>query len=288
MAVYRAKNINDHDFSVYHAVYSQENIFLSYDWTERVEVVGPKGCGYLLLRDETPVGGVVYQDGHITSPFLIPPFSDKDEFWQELLKLWKCPENVLFFDFIPDSYCGFLEKAGARKKWGQSRMIRPTTKENVVLDKQYYFTEPTVADIDEIIQAVYESHLHGYTSTITGPPDRKETEEAVNRRFTAFSETGTLHFGTIVKSVDSHRVAAVCLAGIYPGACDHFSTIHQVSVLPQHRRKGLAEAMIRNTINTAHSQSPVITLGVMTGNPAKKLYSKVGFISGMEYNDYVL
>ena len=96
-----------------------------------------------------------------------------------------------------------------------------------------------------------------------------------------------MDFGTIVKNREDHKIAAVCLAGIYPGACNDFSTIHQVSVLPQHRQKGVAEAMIRNTINTAWKRSPAISLGVMTGNPAKKLYSKIGFISGMEYNDYV-
>lgn len=288
MTKFRTEKISDHDFKVYHAVYSQENIFMSYDWLERLEVAEPDGCGFLLKRDGVAVGGVVFRDGHMTSPFLIPPFCDKDEFWRGLLELWKVPGETLFFDFIPESYCAFLEKAGGRKMRGQCRMLRPTTKENAVLNKDYYFFEPAESDKKEITEVVYESHLHGYTSTVTGPTDRKKTEIAVDRRFTAFSETGSLHFGTIVRTCDSHKIVAVCLAGIYPDACDNFSTIHQVSVLPEHRRKGVAEAMIRNTINTAYQHSPVISLGVMAGNPAKKLYSKIGFISGMEYNDYEL
>ena len=287
MSVYTTEKISDHDFKIYHAIYSQENIFMSYDWKERVELSEPDGCGFLLAKDGIAVGGAIYRDNHVTCPFFFFFFCDKYEFWNELLRLWKVRDDKLFLDFIPESYCEPLEKAGAQKKRGQCRMLRPTTKENVLLNKDYYFSTPATADQEEIIEVVYESHLHGYTSTVTGLPDREEVGIAVNRRFAAFSETDTLDFGTIVKNREDHKIAAVCLAGIYPGACNDFSTIHQVSVLPQHRQKGVAEAMIRNTINTAWKRSPAISLGVMTGNPAKKLYSKIGFISGMEYNDYV-
>lgn len=85
-------------------------------------------------------------------------------------------DDKLFLDFIPESYCEPLEKAGAQKKRGQCRMLRPTTKENVLLNKDYYFSTPATADQEEIIEVVYESHLHGYTSTVTGLPDRKKWE----------------------------------------------------------------------------------------------------------------
>ena len=37
MSVYTTEKISDHDFKIYHAIYSQENIFMSYDWKERVD-----------------------------------------------------------------------------------------------------------------------------------------------------------------------------------------------------------------------------------------------------------
>jgi hypothetical protein len=41
--------------------------------------------------------------------------------------------------------------------------------------------------------------------------------------------------------------------------------------------------MMLRTINIAYTISPVITLGVMVGNPAELLYNKLGFASGPSY-----
>lgn len=104
-----------------------------------------------------------------------------------------------------------------------------------------------------------------------------------NRRFISFSETNTLHLGTIVKTKDRNKIVGVCIAGIYPDSKNNFSTIYQVSVLPEYRRQGIAKAMILNSINHAHKVSPVIGLGVLVGNPAEILYQNLGFIKGPEY-----
>ena len=96
MSVYTTEKISDHDFKIYHAIYSQENIFMSYDWKERVELSEPDGCGFLLAKDGIAVGGAIYRDNHVTCPFLIAPFCDKYEFWNELLRLWKVRDDKLF------------------------------------------------------------------------------------------------------------------------------------------------------------------------------------------------
>ena len=43
--------------------------------------------------------------------------------------------------------------------------------------------------------------------------------------------------------------------------------------------------MMLNSIDKANSISPVITLGVMVGNPAELLYRKIGFLRGPEYSE---
>ena len=144
------------------------------------------------------------------------------------------------------------------------------------------------ADKKDIVSVVYEAHLHGYTSTVVGPPDISNVADALERRYLAFGKTNTLGFSTIIKRRDTNEIAAVCIAGIYPDSLNEFSTIHQVSVLPKYRRKGLAQAMILNTINHAYEKSLVITLVVKDGNPAKELYSKLGFAAGCGYGDYLL
>lgn len=245
MSEYRFVRISDEHFSIYYSVYCMENIFLHYDWAERLRNVKPESSGYILLKEETPMGGVTLNKNHISRPFLIEPFGNKYEFWTAVLKLTKGAEKELFLEL----------------------------KEN---------------EIDNIISVVYEAHLKGYTSTIMGMPSFENIARAVERQITAFFQTQTLGFGAVIKKRETHEMVAVCIAGIYPESTNDFATINQVSVLPEYRRKGLANAMIRRVISNAHGKSPVIILDVMDGNPSKKLYSELGFVAGCGYSDYVV
>ena len=77
-------------------------------------------------------------------------------------------------------------------------MYRPTSEYNITPNDNFYFTIPTAMDKNEIIQVIYEAHLNGYTSTVYGKPHISNVEEAINRRFISFSQTNSLHFGTII------------------------------------------------------------------------------------------
>lgn len=167
--------------------------------------------------------------------------------------------------------------------------MRPTVKINANLDSRFYFVTPTEDDKAEIIQAVYDAHSTGYTSTVR-EINKLEIEEAINRRLLLFTQTNTLYMSTLVRCKEDHTLAGVCIAGIYPNPQNNFSTIHQVSVRPQFRRQGIAEAMMLNSISVASEVSPVTTLGVLIGNPAELLYSKIGFAAGSRYSElsYVL
>ena len=288
MFEYRFVRISDEHFSRYYSVYCMENIFLHYDWAERLRNVKPESSGYILLKEETPMGGVTLNKNHISRPFLIEPFGNKYEFWTAVLKLTKGAEKELFLDFVPDTHRKVLEEIGAKRKHGQYKMLRPTAKMDAALDPHFYFDVLKENEIDNIISVVYQAHLKGYTSTIMGMPSFENIARAVERQITAFFQTQTLGFGAVIKKRETHEMVAVCIAGIYPESTNDFATINQVSVLPEYRRKGLANAMIRRVISNAHGKSPVIILDVMDGNPSKKLYSELGFVAGCGYSDYVV
>lgn len=284
MSNYLFQHVKDDYFSIHYAIYGI-NIYMSYDWKDQLNKFSPNGNGTLIFKDGIPVGGITINNNHLSSPFLIPPFYDVEEFWKTVIEYSKKDNKngTLYFDNIPESHADIITSLGAQKRWAQRQMYRPTSEYNIKPNNKFYFTLPAEADKNEIIQVVYEAHLNGYTSTVYGKPDISDIEEAINRRFNSFSQTNTLHFGTIVKTKDTNQIAAVCIAGIYPDSKNSFSTIHQVSVLPTYRKKGLAKTMILNSINTAHKTSPVIGLGVLIGNPAELLYQKLGFISGPAY-----
>lgn len=284
MNKYLIQHVKDDYFSTHYAIYGT-NIYMEYDWKELLDRFSPNGNGILIFKDDVPIGGITTNNNHFSSPFLIPPFRDNKEFWQAVINYSKedNKNDTLYFDYIPESHVDIITSLGATKRWAQRRMYRPTAEYNIKLNDKFYFTNPTEADKNEIIRVVYKAHLNGYTSTVYGKPDISNIEEAINRRFISFSQTNTLHFGTIVKTKDTNKIAAVCIAGIYPDSPNDFATIHQVSVLPAYRKQGIAQAMILNSINTAHRISPVIGLGVLVGNPAELLYQKLGFIGGPAY-----
>lgn len=284
MSKFLFQHVSDDYFSIHYAIYGT-NIYMSYDWKELLEKFSPRGNGVLISMDGVPVGGIIINNNHISSPFLIPPFCGNKEFWQAVLDHSKqdIKNDILYFDNIPENHADILSSLGAMKRWAERRMHRPTAEYNIKPNHNFYFTVPSETDKNEIIQVVYEAHAKGYTSTVYGKPDISKIEDAINRRFISFSQTNTLYFGTIVKTKDTNKIAAVCIAGIYPDSLNDFSTIHQVSVLPAYRRQGLAQAAILNSINAAHLASPAIGLGVLAGNPAENLYRKLGFTSGPAY-----
>ena len=286
MADYRLEKISNYDFSRYHAVYARENIHMDTDWHALLENAGPLDCGCLLYRDDTPIGGAVFRRGTVSAPFLIPPFTDRQKFWNAVFSLYMPENSLLHLEHIPVTHAEVLLSLGAVQKSGQYRMMRPTALMSPSLDPAYEFALPSECDRNEIIRVIYEAHLRGYTSTINGRPAIEYVRYQTGRRFNAFAKTGTFDMGTIVLSRADRRIIAVCLAGIYPDSPNDFATVHQVSVHPDHRRRGVARAMLMNTISKAARRSPVITLGVLKGNPAMQLYESVGFIAGCEYGDY--
>ncbi|WP_312372518.1 GNAT family N-acetyltransferase [Lachnoclostridium sp.] len=285
MDKYTFTQVDKKQYGIYHAIYSDCNIFMRLDWNERMNVLKSNENGYFVFLKDKLVGGFSLLDNQISNPFMFPPFIDRLLFWKIVLDYASeiCCKDELYLSNISKADVEILtEQFSATIKMTQRIMLRPTEQSDVGLKGNFYFTELLENDIPYIVQTVFTAHSTGYTSK-SKTPDKEEIEKAINMRFQAFSQTKTLHLSTLVKSIDNHELVGVCIAGIYPDSPNNFSTIHQVSVLPEFRKRGIAESMMLRTINTAHTISPVITLGVMVGNPAEQLYNKLGFTSGPSY-----
>jgi hypothetical protein len=75
-------------FAVYQTIYSNTDMYLSYDWDSRLgDTKSWSGHGYFLVLDGTKIGGAIITDDMIRFPFLILPFEDRAQFWAYLLKL---------------------------------------------------------------------------------------------------------------------------------------------------------------------------------------------------------
>ncbi len=276
---YKLEPADSELFATYHAVYSNEEFDLCFAWDEQLaELRSCKNC-YFLYRNGLCIGGLTISSDSISNPFLIQPFSDRVLFWTIILKQLKMhiQESNIHINQLRQVDADVLISLGACKKWSEQRMYRPTDILETETGFSYDLVCPTENDIPEIVQLVYQAHVHDITASTYGEPVVSDVEKAILRRFDSFSQTNTLHFGRVAKEKETQKSVGVCIAGIYPASPDNFSTIHQVSVLPAYRRQGIAENMMRTVISTAHSISPVIGLGVLVGNPAENLYQKLGF-----------
>jgi len=304
-------------FAVYHTIYTDADIFARFDWNERVDGavdnLEDTTCVFI-YEDEKLAGGFSIEDNHMSYPFIAPGTRKNDcgteqseeqknskisidarkIFWDSVLSYAakNCGKENLFLNEIPEADALALVRSfGAELKWSKRRMLRPTEPCVPTLDNEFYFDALTENDKPEMIDVIFEAHSAGYTKTVF-KPDTDEIKNAVERRFRLFGETETLYMGNVVRTKSGGAIAGVCIAGIYPCQSDYstknFATIHQLSVKPEYRRRGIATAMIQKSINDAHPVSPVMTLGVLIGNPAEKMYESMGFKTGPVYSGLVV
>ena len=280
------QRIDDRSFEIYHAVYTADNLFLHYDWNQMLENYAPHGNGYLLLKDDIPIGGAVICAGKITSPYLIPPLDDPAEFMKQLLQLVSNDCSRIELAYIPEVFETALRESGACKTRSKCQMIRPTGVCQFELPDVFYFDTVKLSEKKEMVEVIFQAHQSGYTASVEGPLDPGCVEEVLQQRLDIFSSNHTLDMGVVVKEWRTNQIVGVCIAGKYPDVPNDFSTIHQLAVHPSFQRRGIATAMIRQVLDTAHKCSPVILLGVLHGNPAETLYHKLGFRRGPVYSDY--
>jgi ribosomal protein S18 acetylase RimI-like enzyme len=281
-------------FAVFHTIYTASNIFDRFDWNERVDdavdCISNKNA-YFVYENEILIGGFTLKDNHLNYPFIVTPFDDRKMFWGTVLDyaVKISGNNEIYLNEIPEADTNvLLQFCDATLRWSKQRMLRPTEQCAFTLDDNFYFDNLTITDIKEIISVIYEAHSDGHTSTVW-KPDMAEIETAVQRRFESFGKTNTLYMSNTVKNKEDDTIVAVCIAGIYPDSetysTGNFATIHQISVKPEYRRKGIAKAMMLKSINDASNLSPAITLGVLKNNPAEKLYKEIGFRAGESYSE---
>lgn len=289
MLNYQLVQANSELFATYHAVYSDVEFDMCYDWNERVRNLQLCEDCYFLYRDGERIGGLTIKLNTISNPFLIAPFTDRELFWNVLLKQMrgKNQEGHININGVNQRDVDVLLACGATKKWSHQRMNRPTDILGIKTFPPYELINPREKDIPEIIQVVYNSHVHDITSKTYGEPNISYVENEIKRRLVSFSQTSTLNLSVVAIEKETSKIVGVCIAGIYPDSPNNFSTINQVSVLPQYRRQGVAEMMMTYSINTAHSVSPVIGLGVLVGNPAENLYRKLGFTAEPSFTDLI-
>ena len=198
-------------FAIFHTIYTDSNIFLRFDWNERVEdtmdcITDDKA--YFLYDHDKILGGFVLKGNNINYPFVVTPFDNIPKFLEIVLKfaLEKSGQNQIILNEISETFSHVLvQKYGATLKWSKRRMVKPTEKYSPVLDINLYFDILAIKDKTEIIKVIYEAHSVGYTSTVW-KPDMMEIETAVERLFKSFGQTDTLYMSNVVRNIEKMQL----------------------------------------------------------------------------------
>ncbi|KUZ01819.1 GCN5 family acetyltransferase [Burkholderia territorii] len=54
--------------------------------------------------------------------------------------------------------------------------------------------------------------------------------------------------------------------------------VHQIQILPSHQGQGIGETVLRQLLTEAEREAVPVSLSVLHGNPARRLYERLGFI----------
>ena len=272
-----------HLFAVCQAVYSNVDTNLHYIWENRLKDTLWTKDVYWIINHGKRIGGAIISEDWVRFPFLIPPFYDRQLLWDALYYLDK--HNVLTMNKVLgalDCDVPVLLTQGYKVIMSRRMMCRPTERLQFSLGQEYAFRIPDAEkDIDEIASVIESGYKGGIDYDIFGPSETGEAKKDVSYYFDAYQKTNTLYQSVSVTDVKANKIIGVCIAGRHPEEnSEIYSFISDLTVLPDYRRKGIAEFMLNYAISNAEQTSQLIGLCVTVGNYAENLYKHCGFLGG--------
>lgn len=274
-------------FAVYQTIYSQADVGMAFSWEARLNDTKWSDDCYFLCRGGEKLGGAIISDGLVMFAFTIPPFCDHYLFWELLLRRAReatAGEQILLRGALAGAVPVLLNY-GARIWRIRQSMCRPTDTLAYSLPEGISIETPKEADIPALADAQARGYAGGISHELFGAESPQEIAEDLKKAFDIYAASGSLEQFAVARRVSDGAIAGACVAGIDAEMPNGFAFIREVFVLPEFRRQGLAQAMLRHTITAAHQKTAAIKLHVLVGNPAAGLYRKLGFVAGPVFTD---
>ncbi|WP_179281451.1 GNAT family N-acetyltransferase [Paenibacillus sp. XY044] len=221
-------------------------------------------------------------DHTIGSLFTVPPHpftGEMAEFLQEQVLRTAADHPSIHADNVLSEHLGIFKAMGFQETVTRSCMMRPTEKVLSPAPVGFYPVPITAEFLPKVVSVMQEAYRSG--------TDERNLDTYV--RDTAYffennQEPHLLGASSVILNADSHEPVGVCLVSLWEG----LPLIYEVAVLPAYRSRGLGKYMICRAISHLEPFYPAIRLFVTSGNPAERLYEKLGFLSGGSYSTLVL
>ena len=280
MRQYRLEQADQNVFAVHQVIYSNSDLEMWYDWNTRLEDTKFTDHCFWIMCDEDRIGGVVKLNDTVMFPFMIPPFSNRQELWRGLLK---CCENIRNINGVLQDDVNILQSFGFKVNVTRQVMCCPASGGNkpITPDGLTLYSLEDSFDITRIHDVMKEGYRGGIDFELFGVPNDEKIMEDLTYLLQVYKHR---NLSIYVVNEQSQEIVGLCIAGISEKMPLGFAEIGELCVVPQYRNKGIAEFMINYIKESASTYTEVVKLCVTIGNCAEILYRKVGFQAGPRFS----
>jgi ribosomal protein S18 acetylase RimI-like enzyme len=276
-------------FSRYYVVYHGQknaNYYFRSSPAMLVEKAKYINSGYLILKDEKIIGGVLLKPNFMADLFVVPPYSDYEYLGDKLLQYLKTISNkgekILIQEVVED-YLSFYESKDCVIFEEGFWMIRPTEAMNCIVPENYeakVVTEEHKEGIADLLIAAYTAN-----PAIKSVDSKESYMQHVDSAIEYSKDNASLYNSSrVVICKSTNQVVGSCLHMEYEG----FPLIMSFAVRPEHQGKGIGSYLIKNSISCSSATYQATRLFVYNNNPAIKIYEHMGFIRNRKLNDMYL
>jgi len=279
MKQYRLEQADKNLFAVHQVIYSNSDIEMWYDWNTRLNDTKFTDQCFWIMHDDDRIGGVVKINDTVMFPFVIPPFSDRQQMWRILLS---CCEDIRNINGVLQDDVDILLSLSFKVNVIRQVMCCPTgaSKKPVIPNGLSLYMLDDSFDITKIKEVMKEGYRGGIDYESFGVPNDEKIMEDISYLLQVYKHR---NLSMYVVNEQNQEIAGLCIAGISEEMPLGFAEIGELCVVPQYRNKGIADFMLNYIKETANSYTEVVKLCVTVGNYAEILYIKAGFQSGPRF-----
>ncbi len=245
------------------------------DWTQRYsDLQGVPFC-FWIVKDKQHIGGCLMLGNVLAELFMIPPFDDYDAILSELIPLlrhWSDKDKKIRASYILPEQVAPLEKQGFSIIEQRHWMICPVMPYSVDFSDDYEVAEAIAEDAGQYADIFFAAFSGGIGAY--GQRDREQHLKSIENYF---DNSAVLNASSVIRDKTSGDIATICLVATYGG----HASLNFVVTHPDYQGRGLARKAIEYALNALYGQYPWMILAVTAGNPAMKLYEKMGFKAGI-------
>ncbi|MGM0844878.1 MAG: GNAT family N-acetyltransferase [Bacillota bacterium] len=277
------------EFVQYYSIYYGQkyaDYFFKRSSEAMIEIASIFDCGYLIIKDESIIGGVFLKPNFISDLFVVPPYDNYEGLVDKLLtylkKVSKTEEKIIVREIV-EEHVSTYEAKGCEVQEVNFWMIRPTQSLEAVLPEGYLSKSIISGDTRDIASLIMKSY----------------------KANPAYKQIGTkedyvLHIKEFIEKHQKNNIMDECSRVIIDkrtsnivGVCLHmefedYPLIMSLAVDPEHQHRGLGGFLLTHSINISSRKYPATRLAVIKDNPAIKFYENLGFIKNRSIADMYL